>query len=234
MILAAGMGKRLGRITETIPKALVEIDGKSILQMAVEKCTSSGFDDIIINVYHLADMIGKEVFKLKQKGFRITISDERPELLETGGGLYRAKNFFDKNPFLLYNADIVTDLDLAALYNFHLQKDGLATLAVRNRSGNRYFLINSAGLVRGWCNKATGERIVADNNLGKLTEISFCGIHIIDPVIFNYMSEGIYSMTALYLKLVSEFNIYTYRYDDGYWGDIGTPESLENIRNFFK
>lgn len=234
MILAAGMGKRLGDITKDMPKVLIEINGKSMLQLAVEKCTSSGFDDIVINVYHFADMVIEEVQKLKQKGFRITISDERPLLLETGGGLFRVKSFFDRNPFLLYNADIVTDIDLPLLYKFHQQKKGLATLAVRNRPGNRYFLVNPSGLVRGWCNKATGEKIVSGNNIEELTEIAFSGIHIIDPAIFEYMGEGVYSMTALYLQLACEYKIYTYLYDGGYWGDVGTPENLENIRNLLK
>lgn len=234
MILAAGMGRRLGKITEKIPKALIDINGKSVLRIAVEKCTSSGFDDIIINVCHLADMVEEEVNMLNKIGFRITISDERSGLLETGGGLYKAKGFFDKNPFLLYNADIVTDLDLNALYAFHNQKKGLATLAVRNRTGNRYFLVNSSGLLKGWCNKATGEKIVTGNNSEELTEIAFSGIHILNPAIFDHMSEGVYTMTDLYLKLANSYNIVTYKYEDGYWGDIGTPESLENIRKLLK
>lgn len=234
MILAAGMGKRLGKITESIPKALIDINGKSVLRIAVEKCTSSGFDDIIINVHHLADMVEEEVNVLKKMGFRITISDERSSLLETGGGLFKAKGFFDKPPFLLYNADIVTDLDLNALYKFHNQKKGLATLVVRNRTGKRYFLINSSGLLKGWGNKVTGEKIVKGNNSDELIEIAFSGIHIISPAIFDYMSEGIYTMTDLYLKLAASHNIFTYLYNDGYWGDIGTPESLENIRKLLK
>ena len=143
------MGKRLGKITEVLPKVLVKINGKSMLQLAVEKCTSTGFDDIIVNVHHFADMVEEEVIRLNKKGFRITISDERQGLLETGGGLYNARSFFDNKPFLLYNADIVTDMDLTAFLTFHIQKKGLATLAVRNRPGNRYFLVNSNGTYPG-------------------------------------------------------------------------------------
>lgn len=230
MILGAGMGKRLGKVTETIPKVMVEINGKSMLQLAVEKCTASGFDDILVNVHHFADMVEEEVIRLNKKGFRITISDERECLLETGGGLFKARGFFNNQPFLLYNADIITDMDLSAFLEFHNQKNGLATLAVRNRQGNRYFLVNSKGLIRGWCNKATGEIIFTGNNTEKLTEIAFTGLHIINPEIFGFMSGGIFTMTALYLQLAADHNIFTYRYDAGYWGDIGTPESLENIR----
>lgn len=230
MILGAGMGKRLGKVTKTIPKVLVEINGKSMLQLAVERCTSAGFDDIIVNLHHFADMVEEEVIRLNKRGFRITISDERECLQETGGGLFKARGFFDKQPFLLYNADIITDMDLSAFLEFHNLKKGLATLAVRNRKGNRYFLINSKGLIRGWCNKATGEKIFTGNNTEDLTEIAFTGLHIINPEIFDFMREGIYTMTTLYLQLAADHNIFTYRYDTGYWGDIGTPESLENIR----
>ena len=120
MIFAAGLGKRLGKITENIPKALIDINGKSALQMAVEKCSAHGFNDIIINVHHFSDMVEDEVRRLNKMGFKISVSDEREMLLETGGGLYKARGFFDKSPFLIYNVDIISDLDLSVLYRFHL------------------------------------------------------------------------------------------------------------------
>jgi NDP-sugar pyrophosphorylase family protein len=230
MILAAGRGTRLGKITESVPKALVDINGKSILRIAVEKCTAAGFGEIIVNIHHHAGMVEKEIHRLVSEGFSIEISDEREMLLETGGGLYRARNFFDNEPFLLYNADIITDLDIKKLYNYHVRKKGLATLAVRNRPGNRFFLVNSDGLLRGWLNKATHEKIIAGEREEELTEIAFSGLHIIDPEIFNYMNDGIYTMTALYLQLAASNKIYTFCHNDGFWGDIGTPENLEKIR----
>ncbi len=230
MILAAGKGTRLGKITENIPKALLEINGKTALQIAVEKCTLYGFDDIIINVHHLADMVEDEVSKLNGLGFSISVSDEREQLLETGGGVYKAKRFFDNCPFLLYNVDIVSDFDLSALYKYHLEKKGLATLVVRKRPGNRFFLTDSKGLIRGWRNNATGEQVLVSGSSKGLSEIGFSGIHIVEPEIFNYMSEGVYSMTDTYLKLAGEHNIFTFRSDEGFWGDIGTPESLEYVR----
>jgi NDP-sugar pyrophosphorylase family protein len=233
MILAAGKGTRLGKITESIPKALVSLNGKSALRLAVEKCSSHGFNDIIINVHHFADMVEDEVRKLTSLGFRISVSDERDGLLETGGGLFKARDFFDENPFLVYNVDIVSDLDLTALYNYHLGKRGLATLAVRKRPGNRFYLINNLGLIRGWRNNATGEEILTSTDSEELSEIAFSSMHIIEPEIFNYMHDGKYTMTDLYLKLASTHKIYTFRDDSGYWGDIGTPESLEYARNLF-
>jgi NDP-sugar pyrophosphorylase family protein len=233
MILAAGKGTRMGKITGTIPKVLIDINGKSMLRHAVEKCTASGFDDIIVNVHHFADQVEEEVKKLNQMGFRVTVSDERERLLETGGGLFRARYFFGNEPFLVYNADIVTDFDLSELYGYHLDKKGLATLLVRNRPGIRYLLINSDGLLKGWCNKSTGERIIAGEDEG-LKEIAFSSIHVINPEIFNYMSDGIYTMTALYLQLASEHKIHTFHHNEGYWSNVGTPEILEETRSFYK
>jgi NDP-sugar pyrophosphorylase family protein len=234
MILAAGKGTRLGKITETIPKALVDLDGRTALRYAVEKCSLHGFDDIIINVHHFADMVEEEVRNLNKDGFRVSVSDERDGLLETGGGLYKARDFFDKSPFLVYNVDIVSDLDLSVLYRYHLEKRGIATLAVRNRPGNRFYLVDSNGLIRGWRNNATGEQILTGNGSGDLSEIAFSSMHIVEPEIFKYMHEGKYTMTDLYLKLATDHNIHTYRDDSGYWGDIGTPESLQYIRNLIK
>ncbi len=234
MILTAGKGTRMGKITERIPKVLVDINGKSLLQHAVEKCTSSGFDDIIVNVHHFADMVEEEIRKLNSIGFRIAVSDERAMLLETGGGLYKAREFFNNDPFLLYNADIITDLDISSLYDLHLKKGGLATLAVRHREGKRYLLVNPEGLLRGWCNKATGERIITGPENEELHEIAFSSVHIINPEIFRYMSDGVYTMTALYLQLASSHKIFTCRYDGGYWANVGTPEILDYIRDLLK
>jgi NDP-sugar pyrophosphorylase family protein len=234
MIFAAGMGRRLGKITETIPKALVDINGKTVLHRAIEKCSSFGFNDIIINVHHFADQVEEEVKKLNKAGFRISVSDERDMLLENGGGLYKARDFFDKEPFLLYNVDIVSDLDLTVLYRLHLEKKGLATLAVRHRPGKRFLLVDNEGQMKGWRNIITGEQIPSDLYTKGLTEIAFSSMHIIEPEIFNYMHEGVYSMITLYLKLLSTHNIYTLKHDDGYWVDVGTPESLAYVRELLE
>ncbi len=234
MIFAAGMGRRLGKITESIPKALVDINGKTVLHRAVEKCSLAGFSDIIINVHHFADQVEEEVKKLNKAGFRISVSDERDGLLENGGGLYKARDFFDNEPFLLYNVDIISDLDLSVLYRLHLEKKGLATLAVRHRPGQRFLLVDNEGQMRGWRNIVTGEQIPTDLNSEGLTEIAFSSMHIVEPEIFKYMHEGIYSMITLYLKLLPQNNIHTLKHDEGYWVDVGTPESLEYVRELLK
>jgi NDP-sugar pyrophosphorylase family protein len=232
MIFAAGMGRRLESITESTPKALVDINGKTVLRRAVEKCSASGFNDIIINVHHFADMVEDEVRRLNKEGFRISVSDERDNLLENGGGLYKARHFFNNEPFLLYNVDIISDFDLSSLFKLHLKKKGLATLAVRHRKGKRFLLIDKNNQLRGWRNIETGEQILAGitEDTG-LDQIAFSSMHIVEPEIFNYMNSGIYSMIDLYLKLAAEHNIYTLKHDEGYWIDVGTPESLEYVRN---
>ena len=192
--------------------------------------SAHGFNDIIINVHHFADMVEDEVRRLNKMGFRISVSDERDMLLENGGGLYKARDFFDKTPFLLYNVDIISDLDLSALYRLHLKKKGLATLAVRHRPGNRFLLVDKEGQMRGWRNISTGEQILAGAEEEGLSEIAFSSMHIVEPEIFNYMHEGVYSMIDLYLNLAKEHNIYTLKHDEGYWIDVGTPESLEYVR----
>jgi NDP-sugar pyrophosphorylase family protein len=234
MIFAAGLGKRLGNITESVPKALVDINGKTALRRAVEKCSVSGFDDIIINVHHFADMVEDEVQMLNKIGFRISVSDERVMLLENGGGLYKARNFFDDEPFLLYNVDIISDLDLSALYRFHIEKKGLATLAVRHRPGKRFLLIDKNGQMRGWRNISTGEEILKVDASEGLSEIAFSSMHIVEPEIFNYMHDGIYTMIDLYLGLAERHKIFTLKHDEGYWIDVGTPESLEYVRKLFE
>lgn len=233
MIFAAGKGTRLGSITESMPKALVDINGKTALRLAVENCSHYGFDDIIVNVHHFPELVEEEIGKLRAQGYNLAVSDEREKLLETGGGLFKARHFFNKDPFLVYNVDIVSSLDLSALFDFHVSKKGLATLAVRSRAGNRFFLVDESGVLRGWRNKSTGEEIIIKKN-GQFIEAGFSGIHIVEPEIFRYMEEGVYSMTTLYLRLAKKHKIFTFRDDTGYWGDIGTPESLGKARQMSK
>ncbi len=232
MIFAAGLGTRLKDITKDIPKALVDLNGKTALQIAVEKATQYGFGDIIINIHHHAGLMRAEAERLNNLGYHITISDESDLLLETGGGLYKARWFFDNRPFLIYNVDVITNLDINKLYKFHLENNGIASLAVKNRPDTKYFLTGDDGLLAGWCNTSTGEEIIV-RNAGELVKIGFTGIHIADPEIFGYMKEGIYSMTTFYLEIARLHNIYTFRHDEDYWFNIGTPQELEEVRRFF-
>lgn len=230
MIFAAGLGKRLKEITSSRPKALVDLNGKTALHRAVEYCTLNGFNDIIVNVHHFADMVEDEIDNLNKMGYRISVSDERDMLLENAGGLYKARKFFNDDPFLFYNVDIVTNLDLNAMFRYYEAKGGLAVSAVRHRPDKKYFLIDEPGRLRGWCNVETGEKLVPGNYSGELSLIANSSVHIISPEIFKYMHEGIYSLVTLYLELLADNEIWTFLHDDGYWIDIGTQEDLRMAR----
>ncbi|MEJ2242618.1 MAG: sugar phosphate nucleotidyltransferase, partial [Candidatus Bathyarchaeota archaeon] len=154
MILAAGLGTRLKPLTDSTPKALIKIKGFTLLELLIKKLKSSGFDEIVINVHHLADQI-KEF--LKQNNFldtEITISDESNKLLETGGGLKKAAYFFpDGKPFLVHNVDVLSDISVNSLMEHHLASKSLATLAVRNRKSSRKLLFNKENILCGWMNE---------------------------------------------------------------------------------
>ena len=232
MIFAAGLGTRLGELSREKPKALVDINGKTALRLAAEKLSSAGFNDLIVNIHHHPALMAEEIEQLRSDGFRITVSDETEELLDTGGGLMRARHFFTDEPFICYNVDIFTDLDLSDMYQKHLASGALATLAVRHRPGNRFYLVDKTGRIRGWRNVATKEEIITVNSSTGLEEIAFSGIHVLSPEVFDKMPAGIYTMTSLYLMLAGKNRIMTYRHDEGYWFDCGTPANLEKIRDY--
>lgn len=234
MIFAAGLGTRLGDITKYMPKVMVKIGGKSVLQYIVEKCTLSGFEDIIVNVHHHSAMLIDEIESLKRKGYTITVSDETDKLLDTGGGLFKARHFFGDEPFLVYNGDIVTDLDLDSLYAYHLDKGGMATLAVRERNDSRCLLVDEHDMLRGWRNRVTGEKILKCTPDTVLKEICFSGIGVIDSDIFAYMKEGVYGLMPVYLELSATNRINTFLHNSGYWLDIGTPEKLHEAQVKFE
>ncbi|NLE33739.1 MAG: nucleotidyltransferase family protein [Bacteroidales bacterium] len=230
MIFAAGLGTRLGELTRTIPKALADINGRTMLELTAEKLVRAGFDDLLVNIHHHPDQMLDEIERLRVGGYRITVSDESDELLDTAGGLYKARDFFDDKPFLAHNVDEFTDLDLEGMYRQHLETNALATLAVRHRPGNRMLLADNSGRLRGWRNNATKEEIITVESSRKLEEVGFSGIQVLSPSIFNLMQEGIYSLTSLYLILAKGHPIMTFLHDYGYWFDCGTPRSLEKIR----
>lgn len=234
MIFAAGLGTRLGEVSRARPKALVDINGKSALRLAAEKLLSYGFDDLIVNLHHHPALMMEEIERLRSDGFRITVSDETDELLDTAGGLLKARPFFSDQPFICYNVDIFTDLDIKDMFNRHLASGALATLAVRHRPGNRFLLVDKSGRMCGWRNIATKEEITTKGNSNGLSEAGFSGIQVLSPAVFDKMPFGIYSLTSLYLMLAREYRIMTYLHDEGYWFDCGTPANLEKIRNYLK
>lgn len=229
MIFAAGLGKRLRPITNDKPKALAEIHGTPLLEIIIQRLINFGFNEIIINVHHFADKVLEFLESKNNFNIDLQISDEREELLDTGGGLKKASWFFDDNkPFLVHNVDTLTDIDLLDYYTYHIKNKALATVLVRHRAGSRFFLFNEKKRLCGWENVITKERIMATENPGHLEQIAFSCLHVIDPSIFKMIKEkGCFSIIDVYLRLAKSHNILGYVDDKSYWLDVGTPEKLK-------
>jgi NDP-sugar pyrophosphorylase family protein len=237
MILAAGLGTRLKPLTDNKPKALIEIGGVPLLEHVIIKLKKFGIREIIINTHHFADQIEKFLRAKNHFEIHIELSYEK-ELLDTGGGLKRAGWFFDdRQPFLLYNTDVLSNIDLNVMRKTHLTAQALATLAVRQRDTSRYFLFDEQEKLVGWESKASGERKLTAIPDGKTTSLSFMGIHLISPRIFNLFKEtGAFSIVEAYLRLAGEGQmIKAFRADAYSWLDLGRIENIakaEKIRSF--
>ena len=238
MIFAAGLGTRLKPLTDHMPKALVPVAGKPMLEHVIGKLKSAGFDEIVINVHHFADQI---IDFLKEKdnfGIRIWISNESEELLDTGGGIKKAAPYFDE-PFLVHNADILSNIDLKAMYNYHLTSSNDATLLVSPRKTVRYLLFDEGNRLQGWVNKDTlqtkPEGFVYHPEVQK--EYAFGGIHVISPTLFKYMGDGWtgkFSIMDFYLRTCHEAQLGGYVKEDLQLIDIGKPDTLAKAEDFIR
>lgn len=235
MIFAAGKGTRLKPLTDHTPKALIKVNGVSMLEHVILKLKSFGVKEIIINVHYLADQIIEFLASNKNFGLHIEISDERNQLLDTGGGLKKASWFFDdKKPFILHNVDLISNIDLVDMINYHNKNNTLATLAVRERKSSRYFLFNKKMSLCGWKNTKTSEKIISRPS-DNLKELAFSGIHVISPAIFKHIKrEGKFSIIQTYLEISKKNQINGYQHDEDYWFDIGNPENLKTAENHLK
>ena len=234
MVLAAGLGTRLRPYTDNKPKALVEVGGVPMLELVLKKLIRYGFTEVIINVHHFADQIIDFLEANKNFGASVSISDETEQLLETGGGLVKAKWFFDDGkPFLIHNIDILSNIDLSVLYNYHLANNALATLAVKKRDTSRSFLVNRNDELCGWTNHSTGEVIVSRDSMENSEPIAFSAIHVMNPEIFGYITEtGKFSITNTYLRLAKDHTIKVYRHDADFWLDMGKAENFDQAKGF--
>ena len=236
MILAAGFGTRLKPFTDTHPKALAEINGKTLLQRNIEYLQQFNIYDVIVNVHHFAEQIIQAIQKNKGWGSSVTVSDETHAILETGGGLQHASLYFEnEDDFVLMNADVLTDLKLNEMLSYHKKNKPLATLATTNRQSSRYFLFNENNVLCGWKNvKTTEEKIMRDDN--NLKKKAFSGIHIINAGIFSLMhfKEEKFSMVHVYLSLCAVNEILSYDHSTTKFIDVGTPDSIANATALFK
>lgn len=234
MIFAAGLGSRLLEETSDKPKALVVIGGKTLLQHAIEKLKKEGVSEIVVNVHHFSELVIQFISE-NDFGIPVHVSDESGKLLDTGGGLKKAAHFFDDNsPVLIYNVDVLSDLDLQLLKNEHLKSGAIATLVVRNRKTQRYFKFDNKRRLVGWMNKKTGEsKISVPENFKESVEMAFSGIHIVQPKLFKLMPEDKFSITNFYLEVAKTHLVKGYFDDSELWMDVGKPEQLKAARKSF-
>jgi len=220
MVLAAGLGTRLRPLTNSRPKALVEVGGRTLLEITLSRLKSFGVRDVIVNVHHFPDMI-VEYLKAKENfGVHIEISRE-DVLLDTGGGLKKAGWFFQNNsaePFILHNVDVITDIDLHRMLEFHQKHRPLATMAMQKRKTSRYLLFDAEG---GLCGKS------ATPDPG-FQSLGFSGIHVISPRLVSMMpSEEVFSIITCYLDLAARGEkILAFPADEYSWKDMGRPENF--------
>lgn len=236
MIFAAGKGKRLHPVTKDKPKALVKAGGKTLLEHAIEKLAEAGFRDIIINTHHFSDQIREFIEKKHLAGINLTISDESDLLLDTGGGLKKAQWFFDNNsPFLAYNVDIISDINLENMLDFHLQSEAMATLAVLNRQTSRYLLFDNNYKLHGWRNHNTGEKKIPTDTHKELYELAFSGLQILSPELFKYFPDKkVFSVIDVYTSLSKNIPISGYLHNNKNWFDVGTQEKLSRAEKYLK
>ena len=234
LIFAAGKGTRLKPFTDHHPKALATVNDVPLLERNIRFLQSFGINDFVINIHHFGDQIVDFLKKNDNFGAKIEISDERGELLETGGGLVFARRFLDfQEDFLIMNADILTDLNVVEFVKYHQEKKDFATLAVSDRKSSRKLLFNPEMILRGWLNVETGEQRLAEFNKG-FKPLAFSGIHCINPEIFNKIKRtGKFSIMEEYLDLMHTEQIHGYEHQ-GILIDVGRPESVLEAEKIFK
>ena len=234
MIFSAGLGTRFKPWTNSHPKALALVNGKSLLQRNVEYLQQYGIKDVIINVHHFADQIIHTVEKNNGWGSNIIISDECGEVLETGGGLSKAKDFFiSGEKFVTCNVDILTELDLNKLIAFHKQRKSLISFGVTRRKTSRYFLFNEYDRLVGWRNKKTGEEKIVIRQ-SDLVEKAYSCVVVFEPEIFSLIPfTGKFSLIDVYLSLAADHHILGYDHTGDKFVDVGKPENIALAESLF-
>ena len=235
MIFSAGLGTRLAPLTDNKPKALVDFLGKPMLENVAKKLIKAGCNRLIINVHHFPEMICDFIAAHNNFGVDVVISNEKDQLLDTGGGILKIKDELSKEQdFILYNVDIACDIDIKAIYDYHKKSQNLATLAVKNRKSTRNLIFDNNMQLCGWRNLTTGEtKIARPFNEKDCNPLAFSGISVVSSNIFPLITEtGKFSITNLYLRLASSENIGGYIHD-GLWADLDTVEKLKAAEKLF-
>lgn len=237
MIFAAGLGTRLRPLTDNMPKALVPVDGRPLVDYAIEKLRDSGFDDIVVNVHHFASML-REHLEGRDYGVKIEISDESDLLRDTGGGILHAQPLLEgSGHFLVHNVDILSNLCVPELIS-NVRTDALATLVVSERETSRYLLFDEDMRMVGWTNVSTGEvrSPFSGLDVSKCRRLAFAGIHYISDEIFMEMvgMPEKFSIIDFYLKICGEKPVYGYVPADFKMLDVGKPAALSAAGEFIR
>ena len=234
LIFAAGKGTRLKPFTDYHPKALARVNGVPLLERNIKYLQSYGINDFVINIFHFGEQIVEFLKEHDHFGANIEISDEKDQLLETGGGLVFARRFLDfEEDFLILNADILTDLNITEFVEYHQEKKDFATLAVSDRKSSRKLLFNPEMVLRGWVNVETGEQRLAEFNKG-FKPLAFSGIHCMNPAIFGKIKRtGKFSIMEEYLDLMHTEKIHGFEHQAKLI-DVGRPESIVEAEKYFK
>lgn len=234
MIFAAGLGTRLQPITNHIPKALVEVNGITLLELCIRKLIKHGFDRVIINVHHfgeqIIDFVANHSFDAE-----IVISDERQLLLDTGGGLKKASQLLVQDtPLLIHNVDVLSAINLTDLYRRHCQSNASATVVVAERETSRYLLFDTEDNLAGWTNRKTGETIWAKPEQKDHTmQLAFSGIHVVSRQLTDLLPPiATYPIIPQYISMARHINIKAYRHKAEEWLDVGKPDTLSIANSF--
>lgn len=234
MLFAAGLGTRLKPFTDTKPKALAEVNHKTLLEHSITYLQRFGIRDVIINVHHFAGLIREELAAHNNYGSNITISDETDEVLETGGGLLKASSYLSgAGDYVVMNVDVLTTLNLQALIDAHNKNKPLATLAVMQRESSRHLLFNNNMELCGWTNNNSGERKISKNET-PLLPYAFSGIQVVSSRIWDGAPfSGKFSLIDLYLHAAKTGIVHGYNHSGDVFIDVGKPESLEMAAKMF-
>lgn len=234
MIFAAGLGTRFKPWTDTHPKALAMVNGKSLLERNIEYLQQYNIKNIVVNVHHFADQIINAVEENNGWGSNIIISNETNEVLETGGGLLKAKDLLAGNePFITLNADFLTDLNIHDLIHFHKNKKALISFGITNRKTSRNFLFDENNRLCGWANSSTGEERISIAK-PNLKPMAYSCVVVFEPTVFDLIPQrGKFSLVDTYLSLAAEYPIYGYDHTGDKLVDVGKPESVAKAEGLF-
>ena len=231
MIFAAGLGTRLRPLTDDRPKALVEVAGRTMLELTLARLRSIGVFEVIVNTHHYGEMIAEYLHAHRNFGMSIVLSHE-PVLLETGGGLKNAASFFLDSAadggadFVVHNVDILSTIDVGQMIRQHAATGALATLAVQRRASSRQLLFDSGGQL---CGRQTASQTQLVREGAGAQQLAFIGIHVLSTRIFEKLTEeGAFPIIDAYLRLAGQGErILAFEGGDAYWRDLGRPESIE-------